>query len=84
MPFEIRVDKPLISIPGHPPSLDSPPSGCRFASRCPFVADRCIKEEPALVELRTEDKKLLAICSPRSEFRKLAVNAETWCKDFSD
>jgi peptide/nickel transport system ATP-binding protein len=31
----------LRSIPGSPPSLIDPPSGCRFAARCPLVTDEC-------------------------------------------
>jgi peptide/nickel transport system ATP-binding protein len=41
------MDK-LASIPGHPPSLDALPPGCRFAPRCPFVFDRCRVEQPRL------------------------------------
>ena len=35
-------------IPGSPPDLVSPPAGCRFQLRCPYVFDRCRKEEPPL------------------------------------
>ncbi len=35
-------------ISGEIPTLIDPPPGCRFAGRCPFVIDRCRKEEPAL------------------------------------
>jgi oligopeptide/dipeptide ABC transporter ATP-binding protein len=31
----------LTGIPGSPPDLARPPDGCRFAPRCPLVADRC-------------------------------------------
>ena len=39
------------SIPGSPPSLAHPPSGCRFHPRCPLAIDRCRSENPALREL---------------------------------
>ena len=38
----------LYSIPGIPPDLTNPPSGCRFAARCRYVTDRCREEEPPL------------------------------------
>ncbi len=38
----------LYSIPGLPPDLGAEQSGCRFAPRCAFVADRCRSEEPVL------------------------------------
>jgi peptide/nickel transport system ATP-binding protein len=31
----------LTSIPGVPPNLKNPPSGCRFAERCKFVRPEC-------------------------------------------
>jgi peptide/nickel transport system ATP-binding protein len=40
-----RVDRPrlrrLAAIPGAPPSLLSPPEGCRFEPRCPYRFDLC-------------------------------------------
>ena len=38
----------LESIPGAPPSLLNPPTGCRFHPRCPLAAERCRREVPAL------------------------------------
>jgi peptide/nickel transport system ATP-binding protein len=38
----------LTSIPGAPPDLLDPPSGCRFNPRCPYVMDVCKKEVPPL------------------------------------
>jgi peptide/nickel transport system ATP-binding protein len=38
----------LISIPGAPPDLVDPPSGCKFHPRCPYVTEQCRVEEPKL------------------------------------
>jgi len=38
----------LRPIPGQPPSLLDPPSGCPFAPRCPYAFDRCRTEMPPL------------------------------------
>jgi peptide/nickel transport system ATP-binding protein len=43
----------LAAIPGRPPDLVSPPKGCRFAPRCPYARDRCVEEEPPLIEAET-------------------------------
>ncbi|MCC9077637.1 ABC transporter ATP-binding protein [Litorilinea aerophila] len=39
-----------VSIPGRPPALDNPPSGCRFHPRCPYAMPICKKEAPPLIE----------------------------------
>jgi oligopeptide/dipeptide ABC transporter ATP-binding protein len=36
------------TITGRPPDLVAPPSGCRFAPRCPYARERCTAEEPLL------------------------------------
>lgn len=36
----------LIGIPGSPPSMVSPPPGCRFAQRCPVRLDECDSVAP--------------------------------------
>jgi peptide/nickel transport system ATP-binding protein len=38
----------LYSIPGLPPDLTKPPTGCRFAARCEYAQDRCREEDPEL------------------------------------
>ncbi len=38
----------LVSIPGQPPDLLNPPTGCRFHPRCPYAMDICKKENPQL------------------------------------
>jgi len=39
------------SIPGTPPDLLHPPTGCRFHPRCQFAMDICKKEDPELVSV---------------------------------
>ena len=41
----------LKGIPGTPPDLLNPPSGCRFHPRCPYAKEKCQKEEPSYIEL---------------------------------
>jgi oligopeptide/dipeptide ABC transporter ATP-binding protein len=44
----LHGDADLEFITGQPPSLLNPPTGCRFAARCPAVHDRCVQEPPML------------------------------------
>jgi peptide/nickel transport system ATP-binding protein len=37
----------LVTLPGEPPDLLAPPSGCRFHPRCPYATDICAREVPA-------------------------------------
>jgi len=46
----LREDKELQFIPGQPPSLINPPSGCRYAARCEKRFEKC-SEHPCTVEL---------------------------------
>jgi peptide/nickel transport system ATP-binding protein len=43
----VNRDRPLVSIPGTPPRLDEPVSGCAFAPRCPRAFEACA-ERPRL------------------------------------
>ena len=36
------------ALPGSPPSLANPPSGCRFHPRCPLAMDVCRQAHPAM------------------------------------
>ncbi|MFC4735085.1 ABC transporter ATP-binding protein [Bacillus daqingensis] len=46
-------DERLYSIPGNVPKPGSIQKGCRFAARCEHVFDRCLQEDPELIQLRT-------------------------------
>lgn len=47
--LEDRTER--VSIPGRPPALDNPPSGCRFHPRCPYVMDQCKTIDPAMISV---------------------------------
>jgi peptide/nickel transport system ATP-binding protein len=38
----------LATIEGMVPNMTSPPAACRFAARCPFVAEICTRQSPPL------------------------------------
>ncbi|MCL4824413.1 MAG: ABC transporter ATP-binding protein, partial [Anaerolineales bacterium] len=42
----LRGDTEPEFITGRPPSLINPPTGCRFADRCPSRFDKCVEEPP--------------------------------------
>lgn len=46
-------ERRLAGIPGSPPSLLNPPSGCRFRDRCPLAAEVC-EQEPPVTEIEPE------------------------------
>jgi len=43
------VSARLYNIPGQPPDLTQPPTGCKFAARCRYVQDTCRQTEPDLL-----------------------------------
>ncbi|MGB2875008.1 MAG: ABC transporter ATP-binding protein [Gaiellaceae bacterium] len=48
----------LHSIPGAPPNLINPPSGCRFHPRCPDVMRVCSRKFPIPVQLDGGDRRV--------------------------
>lgn len=45
----------LLTIPGFPPDLLHPPSGCRFHPRCQYAMDICRKEDPEVVKVKGKE-----------------------------
>ena len=45
----LHGDKEPEFIVGQPPSLISPPTGCRFAARCPSRFEKCDEEPPTFI-----------------------------------
>lgn len=47
-PSIIGPKRELAMLPGEPPDLIRPPSGCRFHPRCPRASDVCVRQVPLL------------------------------------
>ena len=52
---QIEDKSERVSIPGRPPALDNPPSGCRFHPRCPH----CLPDNVALYFRQTTERPRL-------------------------
>ena len=50
-----RTKDELHSIPGMPPDLIKPPTGCAFAARCRYAMDICKRQEPPRIDLDDND-----------------------------
>jgi peptide/nickel transport system ATP-binding protein len=50
-PSIIGPKRELTTLPGEPPDLISPPTGCRFHPRCPFATEICAQEVPEFRDL---------------------------------
>jgi peptide/nickel transport system ATP-binding protein len=51
---DARIERP--PLVGDPPNPITPPSGCRFHPRCPFVKPECSQVEPALQDVSSEHR----------------------------
>jgi peptide/nickel transport system ATP-binding protein len=61
----------LKPIPGTPPSLLQPPTGCRFHLRCTYAISPCIPEVPELLPVGGESASDHAVaCHLEPEFRR--------------
>jgi peptide/nickel transport system ATP-binding protein len=49
----------LLGIPGQPPDLARPPSGCRFHPRCPEVMPVCLSHKPELYSVGAAEVRCL-------------------------
>jgi peptide/nickel transport system ATP-binding protein len=70
--LDSKTDR-LEQIPGQPPSLLRPPTGCAFHPRCEFAFDRCSTEVPPLIGFG--DANHLQRCHLGDETRR-----DTWAK----
>jgi peptide/nickel transport system ATP-binding protein len=71
LPRLVAEGADLKPIPGTPPSLLQPPSGCRFHLRCTYAFSPCIPEVPELLPVGGESASDHAVaCHLEPEFRR--------------
>jgi oligopeptide/dipeptide ABC transporter ATP-binding protein len=66
-----RKDR-LLSIEGLPPDLIKPPHGCRFNPRCRFKIDKCLHDDPPLMDVGPDQEAACWVTMRRA----LAGNGE--------
>jgi len=71
----------IISIPGVPPSLIEPPSGCRFHPRCPFAKEPCSAKEPPLEEIAPGHYVACHYHRAAPGMRQSAQDPERWTRE---
>lgn len=54
----------LPTIPGRPPDLANPPSGCAFADRCPVAVGKCATVRPPRVRISDSQTVLCHLAQP--------------------
>jgi oligopeptide/dipeptide ABC transporter ATP-binding protein len=62
----------LAAIPGRPLSAFEAPSGCAFATRCPYVEERCRETHPALEQLDAGRVRCVRAAELRGRLAKVA------------
>lgn len=72
-----RAGQQLTPIEGAPPDLRDPPSGCRFAARCPFRVDAC-EAEPASAEVEPGHQAACWRAQEAETLRERAMEVGTW------
>ncbi|MGD9997474.1 MAG: ABC transporter ATP-binding protein [Ilumatobacteraceae bacterium] len=75
-----KLDDPshtrLNAIGGRPPDLVNPPPGCRFAPRCPYAGEKCVAEEPPMMEADGDPGHLFRCWYPVGSPRYLEIKAK--------
>jgi len=67
--LDAQRDVDLVPIPGAPPSLISPPSGCHFHPRCPYIQPDHTRIDPQLQPVADQPSHHVA-CLLESDVRK--------------
>ena len=72
--IRLNVREELYKMPGEPPNLTHPPSGCRFHPRCPRAMPICARIKPDLVDV--QDGWMVHCWLFQDHPEKEALNAE--------
>ncbi|WP_455381986.1 ABC transporter ATP-binding protein [Salinispira pacifica] len=73
----------LVSMPGSPPDLVTPPLGCPFADRCPEVMDVCRDNAPPLKEYRPGQEAACWLNEPETVRRSVLERSRAATEDDS-
>jgi len=71
----------LIAIDGYPPDLSAPPTGCRFAERCPFVEETCRESSPPLTNIEPDHPVACFRSDEMAALRLKAADPALWLPD---
>ncbi len=77
-PTLIKPKDVLVSIEGYPPDLHEPPTGCRFAERCPFVVSQCHEIDPRLEAVEPNHTAACIRAHEMPDLRSHAADSKTW------
>lgn len=77
-PTLVKPKDTLVSIEGYPPDLHEPPSGCRFAERCPLVIPKCHEIDPRLQEIVPNHTAACIRAEEMPELREQVEDVQMW------
>jgi oligopeptide transport system ATP-binding protein len=75
-----KSDEQLISIPGSPPNLLTPPKGCAFASRCKYAMKICYETAPEKTQCSETHNVFCHLENPMAAGVREAVMSEEGAK----
>jgi oligopeptide transport system ATP-binding protein len=67
--LDLNRNQSLLSIPGTPPDLFAPPSGCSFAARCGMAMEICRQHQPPHFPIHDGHKAACWLHHPQSRAR---------------
>lgn len=67
---KIERQRKRISLVGELPSAESPPQGCSFHTRCPWVVETCLEKQPVLQDTGGSGNQLVACFESEKRSKK--------------